>query len=239
MRQATFRFKRFAVLNDRAAMKVGTDGVLLGAWCPEPEGVEDRALRVLDVGTGSGLIALMLAQRCPTAAIDAIDIDPEAVVEARVNVANSPWAERIAVAEADFATMAVEAERYDVVVSNPPFFVGLQSPDARRAQARSSASLAPRQLVAQAAAMLRPGGRLAVVYPQAMKPELTALAIEHGLSVERVTDVATRPGLPPKRFLAAFRKGPVPAPLFDTLTLEAPDHTRSPQYAALTAAFYL
>lgn len=237
MREKTFRFKQFAVLNDRAAMKVGTDGVLLGAWAPLPA-CEAQPARVLDIGTGSGLIALMIAQRCPEAVIDAIDIDADAVAEARHNVAQSPWSERIAVRQADFATAAIETS-YDLIVSNPPFFVGLQSPDARRAQARSSASLAPRQLVAQAAAMLRPGGRLAVVYPQAMKPELTALAIEHGLSVERVTDVATRPGLPPKRFLAAFRKGPVPAPLFDTLTLEAPDHTRSPQYAALTAAFYL
>ncbi len=90
-REKVFRFKQFAVLNDRTAMKVGTDGVLLGAWCPV-----EGARRVLDVGTGCGVIALMVAQRNAVAVIDAIDIDPGAIEEARLNFANSAWSERLA-----------------------------------------------------------------------------------------------------------------------------------------------
>lgn len=237
MREKTFRFKQFAVLNDRAAMKVGTDGVLLGAWAPLPA-CEAQPARVLDIGTGSGLIALMIAQRCPEAVIDAIDIDADAVAEARHNVAQSPWSERIAVRQADFATAAIETS-YDLIVSNPPFFDGTAAPDAHRAAARSTATLSPATLIGKAAALLAPRGILAVVYPHDALQRIIALAVENGLAVAHVTEVATRPGAAPKRVLAAFCRGVVAATLRDSFTLEAPDHSRSPQYAALTADFYL
>ena len=118
-REQVFRFKQFSVANRLAAMKVGTDGVLLGAWC----GVEG-CRTVLDVGTGSGLIALMIAQRCPEAHVTALDIVPEAVAEAAENAAASPWGDRITVMEADFNRAVADRllPRYDLIVSNPPYF---------------------------------------------------------------------------------------------------------------------
>ena len=125
MRESVFRFKQFAVRNSMAAMKVGTDGVLLGAWCPV-----EGALRVLDVGTGTGLIALMVAQRNVSAMIDAVDIDHAACDEAGFNVANSPWHERINVECCDFMEYCGCGVGYDLIVSNPPYFDnGLLPPD--------------------------------------------------------------------------------------------------------------
>ena len=115
-REKIFRFKQFGVLNDKTAMKVGTDGVLLGAWCDVA-----GARRVLDVGTGCGLIALMVAQRNKGAAVTAIDIDDEAVGEARINIARSPWSDRVEALCVDFNDFAAQ-EPYDLIVSNPPFF---------------------------------------------------------------------------------------------------------------------
>ena len=115
-REKIFRFKQFEVVNDRTAMKVGTDGVLLGAWCPVAE-----ARRVLDVGTGCGVIALMVAQRNRQALIEGIDIDQDSIAEARLNFANSPWNNRLTAIEGDFNDMDGDA-RYDLIVSNPPYF---------------------------------------------------------------------------------------------------------------------
>ena len=123
-REKVFKFKQFAVLNDRTAMKVGTDGVLLGAWCPV-----EGARRVLDVGTGCGVIALMVAHRNTDAVIDAIDIDHDAIDEATLNFANSPWSERLTAIEGDFNNLNT-AVGYDLIVSNPPYFTdSLLPPD--------------------------------------------------------------------------------------------------------------
>ena len=117
-REYTFRFKKFRVINDKTAMKVGTDGVLLGAWCDV-----SAATSVLDVGAGCGLIALMIAQRNDHAMIDAIDIDCCAVEEAYINFHDSPWGGRLNVREADFNIFANSCvKKYDLIVSNPPFF---------------------------------------------------------------------------------------------------------------------
>ena len=113
-REKVFKFKRFAVVNDRSAMKVGTDGVLLGAWCPV-----DGAKRVLDVGTGCGVIALMVSQRNPTATIVGIDIDHDAIEEATANFGHSPWSERLTAIEGDFNEWTTD-EGFDLIVSNPP-----------------------------------------------------------------------------------------------------------------------
>ena len=126
-REKKFRFKQFEVLNDRTAMKVGTDGVLLGAWCP----VEGMT-RVLDVGTGCGVIALMVAQRNNGALIEGIDVDEGAIDEAKLNFAASPWSERLTARLQDFNVLDVE-ESYDLIVSNPPYFTNgvLPTGDAR------------------------------------------------------------------------------------------------------------
>ena len=158
-----FKFKRFTVYHDRCAMKVGTDGVLLGAWT-DVEGVRS----VLDVGTGTGLIALMLSQRCD-AAVQAIDIDEDAVIQARENVKNSPWPEQIEVRQEDVREFAETCgRRFDLIVSNPPYFTEkVMCPEQRRNAARHTEGLAFSELAAAVSALLAEQGRFSVVLPSA------------------------------------------------------------------------
>ena len=118
-----FRFKQFTIRHDRSAMKVGTDGVLLGAWArlPENKAISSRP-RVLDVGTGTGLIALMLAQRFPNAMIDGIDIDASSIEQAKENIENSIFRTRINIKESDFSILSYYSNKFDLIVSNPPFY---------------------------------------------------------------------------------------------------------------------
>jgi tRNA1Val (adenine37-N6)-methyltransferase len=118
MSKNSFQFKQFTVYQERCAMKVGTDGTLLGAWANAPEGSSS----ILDIGTGTGLVALMMAQRFPEATIHGIDIDTEAVAQATENVARSPFASRIMINRCD-ATKITDMEGYDAIVCNPPYFV--------------------------------------------------------------------------------------------------------------------
>ena len=131
-----FQFKRFTVYHDRCAMKVGTDGVLLGAWTDV-----SSSQQILDIGTGTGLIALMLAQRNVTAHITAIDIDEEAIEQAQGNIAASPWKNRIEVMKQDFCQYSAN-RLFDTIVSNPPYFnQSLKGPDSQRNTARHTDSL--------------------------------------------------------------------------------------------------
>ena len=136
MRNPFFSFKQFTVRHDRCAMKVGTDGVLLGAWADVR-----HSRSILDVGTGTGLIALMLAQRCPQAQIVGIDIDEAAVGQALENMSASPWAERLSAQCQDVRSLCQEG-CYDTIVSNPPYFVdSLKCPDEQRTTARHTDTL--------------------------------------------------------------------------------------------------
>ena len=235
----SFRFKRFTVQDDRCAMKVGTDGVLLGAWCPVK--VERGMNRFLDVGTGSGLIALMLAQRCETAAIDAIDIDAEAVCQAAENFAQSPWAGRLSVQQISLQEFVKNrVGQYDLVVSNPPYFVNsLKNPDALRQAARHTDTLSYSDLVACAAQLLREDGVLALILPAEAEAVLADEAAKAGLFPFRVTHVYSKPGNPVKRVLAAFRKGEHGECEKDVLYIESEKTPRSDEYAELTWEFYL
>lgn len=136
MPKSSFKFKQFTIFHDKCAMKVGTDGVLLGAWAPA-----DKAKRILDVGTGTGLIALQLAQRNPHARITAIEIDAAAAGQATENVSHSPWADRVEVICHDFRDYQPE-NRFDLIVSNPPYFIdALKCPDEQRCTARHAGNL--------------------------------------------------------------------------------------------------
>lgn len=230
-----FRFKHFSVEQERSAMKVGTDGVLLGAWTP----LGDDDLRLLDVGTGTGLIALMLAQRHPTARITALDLDEGCVADARENVARSPWSERIEV-----CCMAVQAysttEPYDLVVSNPPYFEdSLHSPLEERTRARHTQSLSFEELISAAHRLLRPHGGFAVVLPADAARHFQLLAASH-FSLERRLEVRTTPTKPPKRTLMLFRKGALNRmQQCEELVIQTAPETFTPQYRALTGDFYL
>lgn len=213
-------------------MKVGTDGVLLGAWAT-------GGARVLDVGTGTGIMALMLAQRCPEARVTALDIDDGAVHQALQNVAQSPFADRIEVLHESVQEYAVNAGKsenavcYDAIVSNPPFFIdSLQAPDRQRTVARHAATLTYGQLMQAAWRLLDDGGELSVVVPFDYRQRMEDEATFVGFFPSRVCAVRTAAHKPAKRFLLAFRKHPCPCERTEmTLGDEA--------YTLLTQDFYL
>lgn len=183
-------------------MKVGTDGVLLGAWA-DVAGVRS----VLDVGTGTGLIALMLSQRCD-ADIQAIDIDEDAVIQACENVRNSPWPEQIAVQQGDVRKFAEECgRRFDLIVSNPPYFTEkVMCPEQRRNAARHTEGLAFSELIAAVSVLLAGQGRFSVILPSAAAPDFIAEATRQGLYLHCQVWVHTKPGAEPKRVLMTFKK---------------------------------
>ena len=236
-------------------MKVGTDGVLLGAWCPlDSQASSSKSFRsfrsfkgfkgfkVLDVGTGSGLIALMLAQRMPEAKITAIDIDCGAVEQANYNFQQSPWAERLECQQTALQDLAGEGI-YDLIVSNPPYFqASLKNPDSQRAMARHTDTLSYEQLLAHSARLLTEDGILALVLPIEAEQSIIALAQTHKLYPTHITHVYPKPGKAAKRLLIAFSLLPIansPSPIANSLTLESETAPRSEEYKELTKEFYL
>lgn len=227
-----FSFKQFTVYHDRCAMKVGTDGVLLGAWTDVMS-----ARHILDIGTGTGLISLMLAQRSD-ALIKAIDIDPDAVEQARGNAAASPWKDRIEVEQQDVCRYTTDI-CFDVIVSNPPYFVNsLKSPDGQRNTARHTDGLDFEKLVGAAARMLHPEGAFSVIIPADGMELFQEIAASHKLHLSRRTMIHTKPDAEPKRVLLAFK--PCPGSCINNcLTIELARHVYSDEYIALTKDFYL
>ena len=232
-REKIFRFKQFEVVNDRTAMKVGTDGVLLGAWCPVAE-----ARRVLDVGTGCGVIALMVAQRNRQALIEGIDIDQDSIAEARLNFANSPWNNRLTAIDGNFNDMDGDA-RYDLIVSNPPYFTNgvLPTGDART-MARHTASLTYQQLIEGAAHLLNDEGILSLISPVEAYGDIIEAAAFASLPVRRLMHVIPVEGALPKRLLWQLSRRDTPYGE-DSLTIAHSDGTFTSEYVALTGAFYL
>ena len=235
-----FRFKQFTVWHDRCAMKVGTDGVLLGAWADSMRNAQCVMRNVLDIGTGSGLVALMLAQRFPTAQIDAIDIEPQAVEQAQYNFAESPWAERL---NAHLAALQdwQPNKHYDLIVSNPPYFQNsLKNPDKGRELARHTDSLTYADLLRCTTQRLAPRGTAAFILPAEAESYVLHIAKENGLYCCRLTRVHSKPGKPAKRILIEFSPTPPetpPAP--QIFHIESAVSPRSEEYAALTKDFYL
>ena len=218
-----FRFKQFTVFQGQCAMKVGTDGTLLGAWAR-------GGCRILDIGTGTGLIALMMAQRFNDASVVGIDIDEASVCQAKENVAASPFAARIAIRQYD--VMAMQG-CFDAIVCNTPFFVdALQCPDDRRTIARHAETLTYRQLMLSAWRLLDDSGELSVVIPFDCKQRLETEAFLVGFSKVRECAVKTTSRKPPRRFLLAFRKHPAPMESEELVI-------GSEEYNALTNEFYL
>lgn len=228
-----FTFKQFEINHEGCAMKVGTDGVLLGAWCSS-----QSARRIADVGTGTGLISLMCAQRNATAKIDAIEIDSSAAKCARENVARSVWNDRIEVIESAIQQFSTE-ERYDLIVSNPPYFSEtLQSPDPSRATARHNCSLPHRDLIDAAKRLLTPDGRLSIILPADESRRFAMQAVVAGLYLRRRCDIATKKGAAPKRTMSEWSLATGEASI-EELTLSAEDGSRSEEYSRLTEDFYL
>ena len=232
-------------------MKVGTDGVLLGAWV----NVENAA-RILDVGTGTGLIALMLAQRHQTATIDAIEIEENACRQARENVANSKWHRRITIfhtslqhfnvsrhcgwSPSEVEVLDPHPPIYDLIVSNPPYFSqSLQNSDSAKTTARHNDTLLPAELAQHAKRLLQENGRIAAIYPIHEAPVFLSAAQEIGFSPRRITHVIPSTGKKAKRMLVELQLPPCHA-IENELCIEKElRHTYTQEYIDLTKDFYL
>ena len=236
MRGKGFTFKQFHINHSRCAMKVGTDGTLLGAWTSLP----NPTRKILDIGTGTGLIAIMAAQRHPDAQICAIDIDADCISQAEENVADCPWSERIKLYHSPLQEFSSE-EKFDMIISNPPYFVdSLLSPDAQRSTARHTATLSFDELTEGVIRLLAPEGRFALILPPA-EYERFLTASRGRLFVTRRCDVWSTPTSDVKRIMAEFQTTPPAEPATpDKLIIEEFGAMGySEKYKSLTKDFYL
>lgn len=244
-RQTRFSFKQFEMSNCRSAMKIGTDGVLLGAWAigTPISSQSDKELRIMDVGSGTGLIALMLAQRFPKATIVGVECDRDAAEEGADNFAGSPWHENLQMVHADFNTIAQEStpESFDAVVSNPPFFTnGAHAPDMQRLAARHEGTLNLESLTAGAARLLHPGGILSIVIPAEQRQRAEFAASIHNLHTLRICEVHTVASKPVRRVLIDFIKAQYPAPVErSTLCISDANGNKTSDYVRLVSPFYI
>ena len=230
-----FQFKQFTIHQQHCAMKVGTDGTLLGSWASAPAG----ACRILDVGTGTGLIALMMAQRFPEARVTGIDIDTDAVGQASENALESPFKERIMIREGDVTSME-DADGFDAIVCNPPFFDrSLTCPDQQRTEARHTVSLTYRQLMESAFRLLKDDGRLSAIIPADCRSRLESEAHLVGFFISRICSIQTTPKKTPKRYMIEFRKQPVKEIDTECGIIELLPQERSPWYQQLINDFYI
>lgn len=235
---ACFRFKQFSIRQDRSAMKVGTDGVLLGAWAD----LSGRPNTVLDVGAGTGLIALMLAQRGDSQTIDAVERDPDAYVEAVGNFEESPWGDRLFCYHADFREFYEEMEeQYDLIVSNPPYFEETD-PKCRmtrgRRQARFTSALSFEALLEGSRRLLSSQGRLALIAPWAEEGKILEHAMEKQLFLQKRCRVRGRKETPVKRSMMLFGLEHKKIETAE-LVIEISRHQYTPEYRELTKDFYL
>lgn len=296
-----FSFKQFTVWQEHAAMRVGTDGVLLGAWCDlsscvsvvipdestdrrQPENVcpadpsqildssnRDQTVwddhvqdereksvcgaqngadaetkkvgRVLDIGSGTGVIALMVAQRTSNAQIDAVEPDSGSCEDALRNFAESPWADRLHLHDVtlqEYVSRYAEKVQYDLIVSNPPYFVdSLKAPDPVRNAVRHAVSLPFEELLDGVKTLLAEHGRFAVILPVTEGVLLEKLALERSLHCVRKCLVQTKPGVPPKRVMMEFGRKSVPL-RSGLLIMETERHQEfTEEYRRLTRDFYL
>ena len=230
-----FQFRQFVVHQQRCAMKVGTDGTLLGAWAAAPSG----QCRILDIGTGTGLIALMMAQRFPEAEVTGIDIDEDAVAQADENVRLSPFSERVRIYRQDIVNFT-DIIGFDAIVSNPPYFVdSLACPDDQRTIARHAVRLTYEQLMHQAYHLLKDEGRFSVVVPSDCRAKIEAAACLEGFFTTRVCLIKTTPRKQPKRQLIEFQKHPVSELDISEGIIEVSPNVRSEWYQQLTKEFYI
>ena len=232
-RETVFRMKRFEIVNRDSAMKPGTDGVLLGAWA-----TANNPRRIIDAGTGTGLIALMMAQRYPDAIISAVEIEETAANEAELNFSATEWADRLIIVKGDFARF-VSLSKFDLIVSNPPFFTsGYESPSTKRAMARHESSLPFSTLLAQSDKLLSEDGTLAIITPADIEDDIIYNSSLHKLYPRRICKVISVEGKAPKRIMWEFTRhdGDI---IHEQLTIRDQSNQFTDQYRNLTKDFYL
>lgn len=229
----SFRFKQFGLTDSNCGMKIGTDGVLLGAWVQVP----DSGCAVADIGAGCGLIAMMIAQRCPGARrIDAVEISEEAFKDLRDNVDAWIGASMVSPILSSFSEVG---QKYDLIVSNPPFFTeNERSPEISRAEARHAGALSPETLIEYAATHLNPDGSLAMVLPARDFDSVNFKAAVRGMSPVRVAYVSTREGKSPSRVMIQFMFG-VNACETEQIVIADKTGNFTRKYVDLTHDFYL
>lgn len=232
-----FQFKQFSLEQDQCAMKIGTDGVLLGAWTP----IENNPFSILDIGTGTGIIALMLAQRSSANQIDALEIDENAYEQATDNFENSPWNDRLFCFHAALDEFVEEPEdEYDLIVSNPPFYSeNYKSENQQRDLARFQDAMPFEDLIEAAALLLSENGFFSVIIPFKEEENFLALAKEYELFPLKITRVKGTPTTENKRSLLAFSRNENPTFPIDELIIETTRHIYTPEYIELTKDFYL
>lgn len=232
-----FTFKQFSIQQDKTAMKVGTDGVLLGAWAP----VNHNPFSVLDIGAGTGIIALMLAQRTNAQQIDALEIDEDAYEQATDNFENSLWGDRLFCFHAGLDEFIDEPEdEYDLIVSNPPFYSeDYKTESEQRDLARFQDAMPFEQLIEAADLLLSENGLFCVIIPYKEKQNFIALAKESELYPQKITHVKGTPTSEIKRSLLAFGRNEILEVEINELTIETSRHIYTPEYIELTKEFYL
>ena len=232
-----FQFKNFFVEQDRCAMNIGTDGVLLGAWAP----IDNHPFSILDIGTGTGIIALMLAQRSAAQQIDALEIDEAAYEQATDNFENSPWNDRLFCFHAGLDEFIEEPEdEYDLIVSNPPFYSeDYKTENESRDLARFQDAMPFEQLLEAADLLLSENGVFAVIIPFKEEENFIALTNEFELYPLRITRVKGTPTTEIKRSLLAFSRNKTTDLAIDELVIETARHQYTPEYIQLTKEFYI
>ncbi len=229
-----FRFRQFEVSHHRSTMKVGTDAVVLGTWLDVSE-----SCKILEIGTGCGIIALMLAQKS-AAAIDAIDVDEESVKEASENFSNSPWNDRLKATHLSLVDFANDKTNiYDLIVSNPPFFrKSLLPPDEKRQLARHHTNLSFEAFLVHSAHLLNPSGRLAVILPVSEEKLFTEIAGNVGLFLKSKLDIFPKPTKPKKRVILVFSFQKIENPIYDSIILRDDAGHYSDDYKKITKDFH-
>ena len=234
---STFNFKQFTIQQDRCAMKIGTDGVLLGAWCP----IDNNPFSVLDIGAGTGILSLMLAQRSNAEQIDSLEIDEEAYEQCVENFENSPWSDRLFCFHAGLDEFVDEPEdEYDLIISNPPFYSeDFKSDNSQRDLARFQDALPFEDLIEAANLLLSENGIFAVIIPFKEEKNFIDLCAEVELYPVKVTRVKGTPTTEIKRSLLAFKRYELSTLTADELIIETSRHQYTDDYINLTKDFYL
>jgi tRNA1Val (adenine37-N6)-methyltransferase len=234
---STFKFKQFSVQQNKCAMKIGTDGVLLGAWCP----IDNNPFSVLDIGSGTGILSLMLAQRSNAEQIDSLEIDEEAYEQCVENFENSPWSDRLFCFHAGLDELVDEPEdEYDIIISNPPFYSeDYKTDSSQRDLARFQDALPFEDLIEAADLLLSENGIFAVIIPFKEEERFIDLCAEVELFAVKVTHVKGSHTTPIVRSLLAFKRYELSVLTADELVIEISRHEYTDDYINLTKDFYL
>ena len=232
-----FQFKQFSIQQNRCAMKVGTDSVLLGAWCP----LENNPFSVLDIGAGTGILSLMIAQRSNSEQIDALEIDEDAFEQCVENFENSPWGDRLYCFHAGLDEFIDEPEdEYDLIISNPPFYTeDYKTENSQRDLARFQDAMPFEDLIEAADLLLSEKGIFAVIIPYKEEERFIDLCADVELYPVKVTRVKGTPTTEIKRSLLAFKRYELSTLTADELVIEINRHEYTDDYINLTRDFYL